>query len=114
MGEKQVASSLVDVASSAERLCKKSVSGDRAKPVSSTLPHARLAVIATADADANVRHEASVLRAYVTLGLIDVVRTATIPFPASLTKAAGAHLLTRSVKAATSYSCAAPTVARRA
>ena len=102
MGEKQVAPSLVDVASSDERLSKTSVSGDRAKPVPSTLPHARPSVIATADAAANSRHEASVLRAYVTLGPIDVVRIATIPFPASLTKAAGAQLLTRSVKAATS------------
>ena len=78
------------------------MSGDRAKPASSTLPDARPSVIATADAAANERYEASVLRAYVTLGLIDVVRIATIPFPASLTKAAGAQLLTRSVKAATS------------
>ena len=45
-GKRQVNPSLVDVASSAERLSKLSVTGDRAKPVSSTLAHARTAAIA--------------------------------------------------------------------
>ena len=92
--------SLVNVASSAERLSKLSVTGDRAKPVSSTLAHARTAAIATADAVADARHEASVRRAYVALGLKDVARIATLLFPASVNKAAGAQQLTRSVKAA--------------
>ena len=65
-------------------------------PVSSRLTHARTAAIAAADA----RHEASVRRAYVTLGLKEVARIATLPFPASVNKAAGAQQLTRSVKAA--------------
>ena len=69
-------------------------------PVSSRLTHARTAAIATADAAAEARHEASVRRAYVTLGLKEVARIATLPFPASVNKAAGAQQLTRSVKAA--------------
>ena len=98
-GKRQVTPSLVDVASSAERPSKLSVTGDRAKPVHSTSAHARAAAIATADAAADARHEASVRRAYVTLGLKDVARIATLPFPASVNKAAGTQQLTRSVKA---------------
>ena len=48
----------------------------------------------------DARHEASVRRAYVTLGLKEVARIATLPFPTSVNKAAGAQQLTRSVKAA--------------
>ena len=99
-GKRQATPSLVNVASSAERLSKLTVSGDRAKPVSSRLAHARTAAIAAADAAADARHEASVRRAYVTLGLKEVASIATISFPASVSKAAGAQLLTRSVKAA--------------
>ena len=55
-----------------QRLSKPTVTGDRAMPVSSRLTHARTAAIATADAAAEARHEASVRRAYVTLGLKDV------------------------------------------
>ena len=99
-GKRQVTRSLVDVASSAERLSKLCVTGDRAKPVSSTLAHARTAAIATAYAAADVRHQASVRHAYVTLGLKNVARIATLPFPTSANKAAGAQQLTRSVKAA--------------
>ena len=72
--KRQATPSLVDVASSAERLSKRTVAGDRAMPVSSRLAHARTAVIATADAAADARHEASVRRAYVTLGLEEVAR----------------------------------------
>ena len=49
------------------------MTGNRAKPVSSRLAHARIATIAAADATADARHEASVRRAYVTLGLKEVV-----------------------------------------
>ena len=101
-GKSQVTPSLVDVASSAEWLSKLSVTGDRPKPVSSTLAHPRAAAIATAAAVADARHEASVRRAYVTLGLKDVARISTLPFPASVNKAAGAQQLTRSAKAAMS------------
>ena len=72
-------------------------------PVPSRLAHARTAAIAAADAAADARHEASVRRAYVTLGLKEVplvARIATLPFPASVNKAAGAQQLTRSDKAA--------------
>ena len=58
-------------------------------PVSSRLAHARTATIATADAAADAKHEASVLCAYVTLGLKEVARITTLPFPASVNKAAG-------------------------
>ena len=78
------------------------MTGDRAKPVSSRLAHAHTAAIATADAAADASHEASVRRAYVTLGLRELARTATLPFPTSVNKAAGAQQLTRSVKAAMS------------
>ena len=61
--------SLVDAASSAERLSKLSVPEARAKPVSSTLARGHTSAIATADATADARHEASVRRAYVTIGL---------------------------------------------
>ena len=101
-GKRQVTPSLVDVESSAERLSKLSVTGDSAKHVSSTLAHARAAAIATADAAADARDDASVRRAYVMLGLKDVARISTLPFPASVSKAAGAQQLTRSVKAAMS------------
>ena len=87
-GKNQVTPSFVDVSSSAERLSKLTVTGDRAMPVSSRLAHARTAAIATADTAADTRHEASVRRAYVTLGLQEVARIATLPFPASVNKAA--------------------------
>ena len=90
-GKRQVTPSLVDVVSSAERPSKLSVTGDRAIPVSSRLAYARTAAIATADAAADARHEASVRRAYVTLGLKDVACIATLPFPAPVNKAAGAQ-----------------------
>ena len=72
----------MDVASSAESLSKLAVTVDRAKPVSSRLEYARTAAIAAADAAADARHEASVRRAYVTLGLKEVASIATLPFPA--------------------------------
>ena len=101
-GKRQATPSLVDVASSAERLSKRSVTGDRAKLVSSNLAHARTAAIATADAAADARHEATVHHEYVTLGLQDVARISALPFPASVNKAAGAQHLHGSVKAASS------------
>ena len=65
--KRQATPSLVDVASSAESLSKRSVTGDRDIPVSSRLADARTAAIAIADAAADARHEASVRRAYVTV-----------------------------------------------
>ena len=99
-GKRQATPSLVNVASSAERLSKLTVSGDRAMLVSLRLAQARTAAIAAPDALADPRHEASVRRAYVTLGLKEVARIATVPFPASVDKAAGAQQLTRSFRAA--------------
>ena len=112
--EKQVTPSLVDVAFSAERLSKPSVNGDRAKPLSLTQTLACTAEIATADAGADARHEASVRLGYVTLSLKDVARVSTLPFPASVNKASGAEQLTRWVKPCRKFSCAATTVAPRA
>ena len=86
---RQATPSLVDVASSAESLSKLTVTVDRAKPVSSRLAHARTAAIAAADAAADAKHETSVRRAYVTLGIKDVARIATLPFPASVSNSAG-------------------------
>ena len=60
--KRQVTPSLVDVASFAERLKKRSVTGDCAKPVSSTLAHADTTAIATADAAADARHKTSLRR----------------------------------------------------
>ena len=94
--------SLVDVGSSAERLSKLSVTEDRVKPVSSTVTRAPTSAIAIADAAADARHEASVRRACVTLGLTDVARISTLPVPASVNNAAGGQQLTRLVKAAMS------------
>ena len=84
-GQKQVTPSLVDVASSAERLSKLSVTEDRVKHVSSDLAHARTSAIATADAAAadaaaEARHEASVRRVYVTIGQKDVARISALLF----------------------------------
>ena len=78
------------------------MTGNRGKPLSSTLSHDRAAAIATDDAAADARHKASVRGVYLALGLKDVARIATLPFPASITRAAGAQQLTRSVKAAMS------------
>ena len=86
MGERQVTPPFVDVASSAERLSKLSVNGDRAKPVSTTLAHSRTAAIATTDAAGDASHEASTRRAYVTHGLKDVSLIATLPFPPPQTR----------------------------
>ena len=88
--KRQVTPSLVDFASSAERLSKLSVTGDHAKPVSSTLAHDRSAAIVTAHAVADARHEASIRRACVTLDLKDVARISTLPFPPSGSEVAGA------------------------
>ena len=95
---------LMDIASSAEHLSKLSVIENRDKPVSSTVARARTPAIATTNAAADGRHEASVRCAYITLGLKDVpvARIPTLPFPASVNRAAGAQQLTRSVKAAMS------------
>ena len=102
VGKKKVSPSLVNVAFSAKRLSKLSVTEARAKPVFSTLPRASTSAIATANAAADAKHEASVHRSYDTIGLNDVARISALIFPASLNKAAGALQLTRSVKAAMS------------
>ena len=66
-GKRQVTPSLVDIASSAERLSKVIVLGDHTKPISSDLARARTAEIATAAATARATLDDSVRRAYVKL-----------------------------------------------
>ena len=66
-GKRQETPSLVDIASSAERLSKLTVSGDRTKPVSSNLDRERTAELATAAALAKSTLDDSVRRAYVKL-----------------------------------------------
>ena len=94
--------SLVDVASSADRLSKLTVSGDRTRPVSSDLARARTPAIATAAATAKATLDDSVKRAYVKLPYKDVCSISVLPFPTSLNKSNGAQQVTRSVKSAMS------------
>ena len=63
-GKRQVTPSLVDVASSAERWSKRSVTEDRDKSVSTTSARASASVMATVDAAADARHQAAARRAY--------------------------------------------------
>lgn len=95
----------MDVASSAERPSKLSVTGDRAKPVPSNSARVRTAAIDTADAAANTKHAASVRHAYIhlrTVGHKDVARISTLAFPASVNKADGAQQHVRSTESAAS------------
>ena len=67
-GKRQVALSLVDVGSSAERLNKMTMADDRNKLVSSDLVHACTSAIDTVDATPEAKHVTSVRRAYITIG----------------------------------------------
>ena len=95
-GKRQATSSPVDIASSAERLGKLTVSGDRTKPVPSELAatRERTAELATAEALAKSTLD-SVRRVYVKLPYKDVSRISVLPFPASLNKSDGTQQLTR-------------------
>ena len=62
-GKRQGTPSLVDIASSAERLSKLTVSDDRTKPVSSNLARERTAELATAAALTKSTHDDSIRRA---------------------------------------------------
>ena len=101
-GNRRVTPSLVNVASSAERLSKLTVSGDHTKPVSSELARARTSEMATAAATAKATLDDSVKRAYVKLSYKDVSCISVLPFPASLNKSDGAQQLTRTLRSATS------------
>ena len=59
-GKRQVVLFLVDVASSAELLGHLTMADDRAKPVSSTVAHARTSAIDAATAAAEAKHISSV------------------------------------------------------
>ena len=114
-GKSHVTPSLVDIASSTERLSKLTVSGDRTKPVSPDLARERTAELATAAALAKSTLDDSVRRAYIKLSYNGVSRISVLPFPASLNKSDGTQQLTRSVRSAmTDISCAATTVIKRA
>lgn len=95
---RQVVPSFVDLASSAELRSRLTMPGDRAKPVSSSVPHARTPAIDDIAAAAAARHTSTVRRAYVTFDLKDIARILTLPFPSSIYPSEAAHQLTRSVK----------------
>ena len=101
-GKRQVTPSLVDIASSAERLSNLTVSGDRTKPIYSDLARARTAETATAAATAKATLDDSVLRAHLQLSYKDVSRISVLPFAASMNKADGTQQPTRSVRSALS------------
>lgn len=92
---RQVTPFLVDVASSAARISRRTVTDDCAKPVFSHLAHAHTAAIGTADAAAKARNDASVRHAYVPLGHKAVARSYALPFPAYVTKVDSAQHLVR-------------------
>ena len=101
-GKRQVTPSLVDIASSAERLSKLTVPGDHTKPICWDFARARTTGIATAAATAKATLDDSFRRAYVKLSYKDVSRTSVLPFPASLNKSDGTQQLIRSVRSAMS------------
>ena len=94
-GKRQVTPSLVDIASSAERLSKSTATDDRTNPVSSYMARACTSAIATAAATAKATLDNSAKRAYVKLPLKVVARISVLPFPTSLNKSDGAQQLTR-------------------
>ena len=97
-GNRRVTPSLVDVASSAERLSKLTVLGDRTHPVSLDLARSRTSAIATAATSAKATLDDSVKRVYVKLPYKGVAHISVPPFPTSLNKSDGAQQLTRSVR----------------
>ena len=88
-GNRRVTPSLVDVASSAERLSTLTVSSDNSRPASSDLPRARTSAIAPAAASAKATLDDSVKRAYVKLPHKDAARISALHFPTSLSKSDG-------------------------
>ena len=98
--KRQVTPSLVDIASSTERLSKLTLSDDRTNPVSSGLARERTVELATVAALAKSALDDSVRRAYDKLPHIDVSRISVLPFPASLNTSDGTQQLTRSVPSA--------------
>ena len=99
-GKRQVTPSLVDVASSAERLNEMTMTDDRVKPLSFDLARARSSAIETTDATEEAKQVTSVRRVHITIRHKDVSHISVLTFPASLNKADGAQQLTRSVKSA--------------
>ena len=98
--KRQVTPSLVDIASSVERLSKLTVSGDHTKPISSDLARGRTADLAAAAALAKSTLDDSVRGAYAKLSYKDISRISVLPFPAPLNKSDGTQQLTRSVRSA--------------
>ena len=79
-GKGPMVHALVDVASSAELLSRLAVADDHAKPVTSTVDHARTSVIDVAAAAAEAKHICTVKRPYVTSRLKDIDRESTLFF----------------------------------
>ena len=99
-GNRRVTPSLMDVASSAKRLTKLTVSGEHTNYVSLDLVRARTSAIATAAATATATLGDSVKRAFVKPPHKDVARISVLPFSISLNKSDGAQQLTRSDRSA--------------
>ena len=113
-GKRQVIPCLEVIASSAERLSKRTGSGDCNKPVSLDFVRERTAELATAAALAKSTLDDSVKRAYVKLSYKGVCRISVLPLPASLNKSDSTQHITCSVRSTMTYSCPATTVAKRA
>ena len=101
-GKREVVPSLVDIASSAERLSKLIVSGVHTKPISSDLARACTAEIATAVATDKATLDDSVRLACVKLSYKDVSHISVLRFSSSLNKSDGTQQLTHSVGSAMS------------
>ena len=101
-GNRQVSPSLVDVASSDNRLSKRTVSDGHTKSVSSDLALARTSAIAIAAAKDKATLDDLVKRAYVKLPHKDLARISVLPFPTSLNKHGDAQQHTCSDRSAMS------------
>ena len=103
--KRQVVPSLVEVASSAERLGRLTIADDRAKPVSSNVAHARSAAIKAAAAAAEAKHVSSVKRLYVTTPPKDIDRVSTLPFSSSVNQSEAVQQLIHTIKSYLSSIC---------
>ena len=97
-GKRQVAPSLVDVASSAERFSRLTIANDLAKPVSSNVAHARTSAIDAAAVAADALPISSVERLCVTTPLRDIDRISTLPFSSSANQSEAAQQPIRTTK----------------
>lgn len=102
-GKRKVVPSLVNVASSAERLGRLIMFNDRAMPVSSKRIHARTSAIDSATAAAEIKHAADVKNTYIYIGLKDTARIPILRFPSLINQSGGAKQFTHSANSSLSY-----------